>query len=487
MARRAPLRAIRVGVIRHIVLLVGLLAVGIFGIASSVFAAPRGPLAPVRLYALKPCTPIYASADVHSTLLTQLLPGTDVAGLGQLTVGTKRWTHVSFWSGVDGYVPSDEVSSNFPVGIRDNGCSYPGLPSADSNPLASNRGPFPLAGRAVVTIPSTVYASADNHSTPLTNPPVGTAVTFTEWATDTSGTPWYHVTLPQGTGWIWGGNIRMDLPDPATRIVGGHPIWASMAGKGMYGTNYLVHHSDVNVLVQAAKRAGITHIYAEVAISRFGFYGQNSLDRLLPVAHKAGLTVIAWIYTNLDNVGDDARMTQMVANYRTPSGDRADGMLMDIEEITDSGSVYTYGQLARAMVGPDELFVASVFHPYARTGYPYAAIAASFNVIAPMNYWHNHRNRQYPDEKVERFVSVSIQTIRAAMSVGGSTPLPVEETGQTYDMFSPAFTGWNNAPTASEVTADMRTARGIGCIGVAFYEWQTTTQDEWSAINGFSW
>ena len=162
-------------------------------------------------------------------------------------------------------------------------------------------------------------------------------------------------------------------------------------------------------------------------------------------------------------------------------------MLMDIEEVTDSASVYMYGQLARAMLGPDMLFVASVFHPFARPGYPYAAIAASFNVIAPMDYWHSRRNRAYSDEAVERFVSVSIQTIRAAMSINGGPPLPVEETGQTYDMYTAAETGGSDAPTAAEVTADIRTARTIGCIGVGLYEWQTTTQSEWAAISAYTW
>jgi hypothetical protein len=430
---------------------------------------------------------VYASSDAHSTLLTQLLPGSEVTSLGQVNVGSQHWTHVSFWSGIDGYIPSAQVSATFPAGVGDNGCSYPGLPSADANPLATAHGPLPLSDRAFVTLPAAVLASPDGHSMPIASLAIGAVVTFSAWASDASGSPWYKVTIPQGTGWIWGGDIRMDLPNPATRVVDGRPIWAGMAGKGMYGTNYLVHHSDVNALVEAAKKAGITHIYAEVAITQFGFYGQDSLNRLLPVAHKAGIAVIAWIYTSLNNVGDDARMTELVSNYRTPTGDRADGMLMDIEEVTDSASVYTYGQLARAILGPDVLFVASVFHPFARPGYPYAAIAASFNVIAPMNYWHSRKNRQYSDDAVQRFVSVSIQTIRAAMSIAGGTPLPVEETGQTYDMYSAASTGAADAPTATEVTADLRTARDLGCIGASMYEWQTATQNEWSAISAYTW
>jgi hypothetical protein len=473
------------GVQCRVVLLVMVGAASLLVAALPSFAARAATSG--SLYAQKPCTPVYASADTHSTLLTQLLPGTEVRSLGQVTTVSQQWTHVAIWSGIEGYIPSNVVAASFPAGVGDNGCSYPGLPIAEAKPLATEHGPFPLAGHASVTLPATVYSKPDTHSIPLATLSPGTDLAFSSWATDGGGSPWYKVAITQGTGWTWGGNIRMDQPNPATETVNGKPIWAPMAGKGMYATNYLVHHSDVNGLVQAAKKAGITHFYTEVAITRYGFYAQDSLDRLLPVAHKAGLTVIAWIYTNLDNIGDDARMTEIVANYRTAGGDRADGLLMDIEEVTDSASVYTYGQLTRAMLGPDVLFVASVFHPYARPGYPYAAIAASFNVIAPMNYWHSRKNHAYSDDAVQRFVSVSIQTIRAAMSIASGTPLPVEETGQTYDMYTAAFTGWKDAPTTAEVTTDLHTAHEIGCIGIGFYEWQTTTQDEWEAISAYNW
>lgn len=480
-------RTMRYRWVSRLVLVVAFCVAGVLGalpLGSTMHAQAKDN---TTLYAQRPCTPVYASPDTHSTLLTQLLPGTDVTALSQQSVGTQRWTHVAFWSGIDGYIPSNQLSATFPSGVGDNGCSYPGLPPAEANPLKTEHGPFPLDGRAIVRAPATVFDKPDNHALPLASLESGAPMTFSAWASDASGSPWFKVKVGDGTGWIWGGNVRMDLPNPATHQVDGKPIWARMAGKGMYATNYLVHHSDVDVLVRAAKKAGITHLYTEVAITRYGFYAQNSLDRLLPVAHKAGLTVIAWIYTNLDNVGDDARLTAMVASYRTPSGDRADGLLMDIEEVTDSASVYTYGQLARAMLGPDVLFVASVFHPFARPGYPFAAIAASFNVIAPMDYWHSRKNREYSDEAVERFVSVSVQTIRAAMAIEGGVPLPVEETGQMYDMYTPAFTGWQNAPTDAEIIADLRTAREYDCIGIGFFEWQTATRDEWTALSNDTW
>ena len=99
--------------------------------------------------------------------------------------------------------------------------------------------------------------------------------------------------------------------------------------------------------------------------------------------------MIAWVYPTLENVTDDIRMSVRVANYVTPTGDRPDGLATDIEEVMDSGSVYTYGQVMRALLGPNELMVNSAMHPFTHASYPYAAIAASWNVMAPMNYWHS--------------------------------------------------------------------------------------------------
>jgi hypothetical protein len=184
-------------------------------------------------------------------------------------------------------------------------------------------------------------------------------------------------------------------------------------------------------------------------------------------------------------------MTQEASQYVTKSGDRVDGVATDVEAVDDTASVFCYGQLVRALLGPDTLLVAAVFHPFAQPYYPYAAIAASWNVIAPMDYWHSQDLRSYSIRQVERFVSDSITTIRAAMAsaLGGVTSisLPVEELGQTYDMYSGDGTGDQAAPTGAEIQADMRTARALGCIGVSFFEWQTATQAEWTSVKQFSW
>ena len=61
-------------------------------------------------------------------------------------------------------------------------------------------------------------------------------------------------------------------------------------GKGMW-LHYLRQAAggDPAALVAKAKETGLTHVYLRLGSSKDGFYGQADLDRLLPVAHAAGL------------------------------------------------------------------------------------------------------------------------------------------------------------------------------------------------------
>lgn len=442
----------------------------------------------IVLYAQNGCTSVYAQPSDTSPLLTDLLGGADVKGLGEISNADGAWEHVAFWSGIEGFIKASALAATLPNDSVEVDCEFAGVPDPSPDILPHNDGPWPLTAAGTVASPATILTRPDRHALPVTGVPLGTRLTITGWASDSDGAPWYQVAVAAGAGWIWSGSVRLDSPDPITRQVHDRPIWSPVAGKGMWFTNYLARHSDMTALMQAAKLAGITHLYAEVAISQYGFYGRNSLDRLLPAAHAAGIAVIAWVYPTLSDIAADVRMTQEVAAYVTPSGERADGVATDVEEVDDTGSVYTYGQLVRALVGPDTLLVAAVYHPFAETYYPYASIAASWNVLAPMDYWHSRRSQRYTPDEVARFVGNSLTTISAAATVlGGAEPMPIEELGQTYDMFSNDGAGRGAAPSAAELSADMRTARDFGAIGVSFFEWQTATLDEWSAISQFHW
>jgi hypothetical protein len=434
------------------------------------------------LYTQPPCAPVYTAPSKQSLLITQLLGGTDVTATGE--GDTSSWTHVLIWSGIDGYIPSALLGAQQPEHPREGVCTYLGLPDAEAEDPPADTGPAPLNAKAVMLVAAPLYAQPDENSQQVATLAQGQAISISQWASGPGGQPWYQASANGKSGWIWSAKVKLSIADPAKRQVNGQPIWEPIAGKGMWFTNYLPHHSDVDQMMRAAKLAGITHVYAEVAITPYGFYARDTLNRLIPAAHKQGIAVIAWVYPYLRDVSLDVRLTKLVTDYVTPTGERADGVAADIEEVIDRASVYSYGQLTRALLGDDTLMVAAVFHPRAEPDYPYDAIAANWNVLAPMDYWHSRARKLYGRADVTRFVAVSIITIRAAM---GMNQLPIEELGQTYNMFTDDFTGGATAPGWDEMIADMDAAKDFGCIGVSFFEWQTATQEQWQAISRYPW
>jgi len=448
-------------------------------LASAPIAHAAGPK---LLYTQPSCAPVYATPSRQALLITQLLGGTDVTAAGEGDVS--GWTHVRIWSGIDGYVPSSLLGAQQPEHPREGVCNYPGLPDAEAEDPPVDTGPAALNAKGATAVATPLYAQPDASSQQVTTFAQGQSITISQWTAGSGGQPWYQVSVNGKSGWIWSAKVKLSIADPAKRQVNGQPIWRPIAGKGMWFTNYLPHHSDVDQMMRAAKLAGITHVYTEAAITSYGFYARDTLNRLIPAAHKQGIAVIAWVYPYLRDVSLDVRLTKLVADYTTPTGERADGVAADIEEVIDRASVYSYGQLTRALLGDSTLMVAAVFHPRAEPDYPYDAIAASWNVLAPMDYWHSRASKLYDRVDVTRFVAVSIITIRAAM---GMNQLPIEELGQTYNMFTDDFTGGDTAAGWDEMIADMDAAKDYGCIGVSYFEWQTATQEQWQAISRYPW
>jgi hypothetical protein len=465
------------------VALAGFLLVLAFAPALRVDAAR--PSAPDSVYVQHACTLVLDAPSASARPLTQLPGGSELTLVGQQRAADGSvWDHGKMWSGLDAFVAAGDVGPTPPGQAEEGICAFPNLPDALAEPLAPAAGPWPLAARGTVSVPSHLLNEADDAALVVASAALGRNVTITAWTADPTGRPWYQVDAGGGaTGWLPATSVRIDQPDTATARVGGAPIWQPIAGKGMWFTNYLPHHSDIAAIVQAARLAGLTHLYAEVAISRFGFYGRGTLDRLLPVAHAAGLTVIAWVYPNLDDVATDVRLTQDVASYITPGGEHVDGIATDVEEVTDSAAVYAYGQTVRALLSPNFLMVAAVLHPLTHPSYPYDAIAASWNVLAPMDYWHSRYQHPYAPADAQRFVATSIATIRAAVGPA----LPIEELGQAYDMYTDDGTGGGDAPSSDEIRADLQVARQLGCIGASYFDWQTMTQAEWQVLTGATW
>lgn len=438
---------------------------------------------PTIVYTQNTCTLIRSQPNITAPPISDLMGGTGLRVTGQS--GDGLWYQVAFLGNVTAWVIVSNVRGTPPANANvDGACTFPNAPDSPSDPITSAPGPFALSEAGTVTQPTALRSSPAMTARVVASIVPGVRAFVSQYAGDANGDIWYLAHVQGQIGWLWAYTLRFDGPDPATYAVNGKPVWSKAAGKGMWFTNYFPRHTDIDALISSAKAAGITHLYPEVAISTFGFYGRATLDRLVPAAHAAGISIIAAVYPYLKNVAADLAMTRAVVDYRTANGDKVDGISADIEERTDPPPVYAYGQVLRQMVGPETILVVTPYNPRARVSYPFPEIAASFNVISPQDYWHNDRNTTYTPNDARALLLYSIATIRAEL---GGKVVPIEELGQSFDMLTGDGTPGGAEPSGAEIAADMQAAKEFGCIGVSYFEWQTASPDELDVFNAFHW
>jgi hypothetical protein len=261
------------------------------------------------------------------------------------------------------------------------------------------------------------------------------------------------------------------LAVPATPPVPASPAPALPRGKGMW-LHYLrqAAGNDPTALVARAKDTGLSHVYLRLGSSKDGFYAQADLDRLLPVAHAAGLAVVGWDFPYLFNAEEDARRAAAEIAYTTPTGQRIDAFSADIETRTEgvniSGPVaFTYSSRLRELAGPGYPLVATVPRPHYNKGYPYGEIVAHFDAVAPMVYWLGRD----PAAEVEQAVT--------DLAVLGKPIMPV---GQAYDAGPEG--GPPGPPSKEHLVRFIQAAQSRGVPGFSFWVWHTATPDQWAAI-----
>lgn len=437
---------------RILLLLAGLLP---FGIPASAMAAPSS----VTMWTLYRGTTVYAAPAPDAAVLARI-PGN--LPLSVTVVGA--WGRTLLWNALPAWVPlSGLVASPQTRGY------VPG--PATPIPTAIAQAPQTLTARLRLIEPA-YLRSAPLFSAPhVTLLHAGIVVTTTSWAISGAGQPWYRVAAPAGAGWVYGGAVAFaEARPPATPAQ-----LAPLRGKGMWLTYPVLRTSPVSAIVRAARAAHLTHLYVEVARSGQGFYGGPGLAALLPAAHHAGIRVIAWVYPFLRDVSSDIVMSLAAARYVAPSGDRPDGLLADVEDNMSGPVVDAYGGILRAALGPRALMAVATFPPQSFFGqaYPFAVVARDWDVIVPMDYWHELR-RAYTPGEVYDYVRRSVALIRTRTR----PDMPVEVLGQTFDRFESGV----NSPSGAEIAACIAAARDSHALGVGFFEWNHATLDEWGAI-----
>jgi hypothetical protein len=228
---------------------------------------------------------------------------------------------------------------------------------------------------------------------------------------------------------------------------------------------------DAAKVVKKATAAGLTHLYLRLGSSKGNFYGQGELDKLLPVAHAAGLKVIGWDFVYLTDPAADAARAKAEIDYVTPTGHRIDAFSADIETGSEgvaltAEAAAAYGAALRALVGPSYPLIATVPRPSPKRAFPFAEATASFDAIAPMVYWQN------------RDPATDVAGAIAALAPFGKPILPV---GQAYNGGPEG--GPDRDPPKEQLVAFMNTALDKGAVAVSFWVWNHATPEQWSAID----
>lgn len=418
------------------------------------------------------------AAPESDALVTRLPQDAQVRIVGERPgPGGTMWFALRLWNAVDGFVPAQSLAFT-PAPLKAPGASS--VPWRPPKPPA--QGPFPLEARAQVR--ATIDFATEPDGPAAGRVAVGERARITAWATDAAGRVWYRLERPAGPAWVLAGAVALDLPDPLTAAGPDGPLAGVVAGKGMWFTYDVLRETPAAYLVAAAKANGFRFLAPEVGSSRRGYWAGRELDALLVAAHAAGLKVIPWVYPWLADLPADLDLAVRAARHTAPNGDAVDGLGVDIEENLDEETVRAYGQLLRASLGNAMPLIAITYQPQIASGQrtPFAAITESFNVIAPMSYWHA-RNTAYSSRDAYSYVAESVRLIRQRT---GRPDVPVAVLGQTFDWFTRNEIGPGN-PSGEEVQGALQAARDTGALGVGFFNWFSTTPDEWDALRDFSW
>lgn len=258
--------------------------------------------------------------------------------------------------------------------------------------------------------------------------------------------------------------IPLPVP-PAPRSVS----LAAISGKGIWLTVWKGQSIDAAEVVATAHAAGLHQLWVRTGSSSDGFYGGPLLHALVPLAHHAGIAVVAWDFPTLSNPAADA--TRAAAAFAAG----ADGFSPDIEEEPEgtylsARRVGYYLELVRREAGKRPV-VATVPRPTSASlaGYPYGAEAPYVDAFAPMVYWSC--------EEPGRAVAVAMSALAALR--------PVAPIGQDYDMASEG--GRHGLPTGEEIWRFLDVARREGAVGASLYDLEAGGSADLAALSAYPW
>ena len=251
---------------------------------------------------------------------------------------------------------------------------------------------------------------------------------------------------------------------PPAEVAAPKPILPLGKGMWLYQLS-MSEGGDATKVVSKAKALGLTHLYTRLGSSKKGFYGQDELNKLLPVAHAAGIKVIGWDFVYLTDPIADAVRSKAEIDYVTPDGHKIDAFSADIESVQEGVNLTAegaalYGAKLRELVGPSYPLIATVPRPSPKKSFPFAEVTAAFDAIAPMVYWQNR------DPATD---------VAGAIDYLAQFNKPIMPIGQAYNGGPEG--GPDRDPPKEQLVAFMNTAHAKGAVAVSFWVWNHATPE----------
>jgi hypothetical protein len=234
--------------------------------------------------------------------------------------------------------------------------------------------------------------------------------------------------------------------------------------------------SNPDLTVRRMQSQGVRTLFLETSnYSQSVDIVQKALvARFVQSAHAHGLRIVAWYLPSFNNLGVDLRRSLAPIDFRTSDGQHFDSFGLDIEASVvhppslRSSRLLTLSQQIRSATGPSYPLGAIIpaprgmqLSPTYWPGFPYASLAATFDVFVPMGFFSYHTTDPLA---AYRYTVANVEIIRRETGVANE---PIHVIGGIADRISTA-----------EVTAFLHAVRSRGVLGASLYDFATTNQTE---------